>query len=354
VATVVFFNGRKSKGSDHPTTYKTLRSVKRLINYIMRVDKTQEALIGAIYCNPQTAYDEFIMTKAIYNKLPTETLSKHNEVVHMVLSFKGQEASPELAKTIADQFIQEEKFKGFQVVYAVHTDTDDVHAHFAINTVSYETGLRWHISRNEVVQLIEKANEISRDHNLSVVKMKERSHEGTHNLSRRLSRNISSGEYRARINGRSWKAETLHAGLAAKRVTKSKDEFIDTMKSMGYKIRWEENRKDITFTNREGKKINSDKLGFPDRNYNPLTKEALEKQFALNRQVKENENKTVIFEKDQIQNQILKLAKDLTKDNTNHYPFQNSNLKPEGLDGQSYKDMIKELEKGKGLNWERE
>jgi hypothetical protein len=146
----------------------------------------------------------------------------------------------------------------------------------------------------------------------------------------------------------------LHAGLAAKKIAKSKDEFIEIMKSIGYTIRWEHSRKDITITNRDGKKVNSDKLGFPDRHYTPLTKEALEKQFALNRQVKENINKTVIFEKEQLQNQILKLAKELTNDNTNRLPFQNSDLKSAALDGQAIKDKIKELEKGKGLNWERD
>ena len=347
----MFINGRKPKGSNQPVTYKTLRSVKRLINYVLRVDKTQDTLIGAIYCNPYTAYDEFIMTKAMYDKLPTEVISKHNEVVHMVLGFKGQEASPELAKKIADEFVKAEKFKGFQMVYAVHTDTDDIHVHFAINTVNYETGLRWHISRNEAVHLIERANDISQSYNLSHVEIKDRSNDRRN----RYTKSISSGEYRAVINGRSWKAETLHAGLAVKKIAKSKEEFIEIMKSIGYKVRWEDTRKDITFTNQEGKKVNSDKLGFPKRNYTPLTKEALEKQFALNRQVKENENKTVVFEKEQLQSQILKLAKELTQGNKNQYPFQNSDgIKSTNLEGQAVKDKLKELQKGKGLGWEKD
>ena len=68
----------------------------------------------------------------------------------------------------------------------------------------------------------------------------------------------------------------------------SRDSFISLMEKFGYKVRWVDNRKDITYTTPQGKKINSDKLGVKEKNFFPLTKEALEKQFALNRQVKQN------------------------------------------------------------------
>ena len=353
MAVFKFITGSYQKGSDHPVTHKTLYSVKRLINYMLRPDKTLVTLMGGIHCNPDTAYDEFILTKALHNKLPEKTLSEHNEVIHAMLSFEGQEASPLLAKQIAEELLTDKKFKGFQILYAVHIDTDDVHVHFAINSVNYETGARWHHSTPEAEYLIKLANDISKGYGLTEVKLKKHSPEIERHMPRH--RNVTQGEYHAKLNGRSWKAETLHAGLAVKKIASSKDEFIVIMKSVGYTVRWEDNRKDITFTNRDGKKVNSDKLGFPSRNYTPLTKEALERQFALNRQVKENVNRTVTIKKDQLQHQILKLAKELANDKDNRYPFQNSAaLRSTDQGGQAIKDKLKELQKGKGLDWERD
>jgi hypothetical protein len=130
---------------------------------------------------------------------------------------------------------------------------------------------------------------------------------------------MSSGEYRAKREGSSWKAEILHAGLAAKKVARNQDEFIGIMNSFGYQVRWEETRKVITYTTPAGKKISSDKLGFPDRNYTPLAKKALEKQFAINRQVEGTHNITILGEQEQLRHYLLKLANSLTHDNTNPY-----------------------------------
>jgi hypothetical protein len=349
MASIEFINGNKQKDSGHRITYKTLRSVRRLINYILREDKTLDHLKGGIFCNPDTAYDEFILTKELYHKLPEGTLSKSNEVIHFVQSFKGQEATPELTKEVAEELLSHELFQGFQVLYAVHIDTDNVHVHFAINTVNYENGLRWHISKNDLQSVKDFSDEILQKHQLSIIPKRDLQVERNH----RLSRHISSGEYRAKLNGRSWKSETLYAGMAAKKIARDKDEYISIMKSMGYTVIWKDSRKDITYITPQLKKINSDKLGFPERNFTPLTKETLEKQFALNRQVKENDYKSITYHQDQI-SKVINLARKITMKNPGQYPFQNSAMKARGTDGQARKDLIAENEKGKGLDWERD
>ncbi len=350
MASIEFISGKKNPNGER-TTYKTLGSVRRLIQYILREDKTLDYLKGGIYCNPDTAYDEFILTKAIHNKLPVTPISKSNQVAHFVQSFDAEELTPELAKKIADELLEFKLFDGFQIVYAVHIDTKHIHTHFAINSVNYKDGLRWHISKNDLQKIKDYSDELCRKYNLSVIPKKEKINQRDN----RMNRHMSSGEYRARREGRSWKAETLYAGLAAKKVAKNQEDFIGIMNSFGYQVRWEEARKDITYTNHAGKKINSDKLGFPDRNYTPLTKESLEKQFAINRQVAENKNTTVLVEQEQLRHNLLKFANSLTYDNTNSYPFQNSDiLKQYNLEGQALKDKIIELEKGKGIDWERD
>lgn len=353
MAIIKFINKRENKKGEK-ITYKTLGSVRRLINYILRDDKTRKDLMGGIFCNPHSAYDEFILTKAMHGKLPVDTVSKSEEVIHFTQSFKVEEITPELAKEIADKLLTHKLFEGFQVVYAVHLDQRHIHTHFAINSVNYENGLRWHISKNDLQSIKDWSNELCIENNLSVLPKMERNRNAKIKPENRLSDPVSYGEYRAKNEGRSWKAEVLHAGMAVRKVARNREEFIELMNKIGYQVRWEDTRKDITFTNHDGKKINSDKLGFPAKNFTPLTKESLEKQFAINRQVEENKNTSIQMEQDQLRHQILKLADSLTKD-ANPYPFQNdSALKPYHVDGQALKDRIKEAEKGKGFDWEQE
>ncbi|BCJ93532.1 hypothetical protein acsn021_11010 [Anaerocolumna cellulosilytica] len=351
---IVKIVNRNEKRKGEKITYKTLGSVKRLLNYILRLDKTEEHLKDGIYCNPNTAYEEFVLTKAMHGKLPPPN-NDSEEVIHIVQSFKVEEVTPELAKKIADELLEFKLFEGFQVVYATHTDAKHIHTHFAINSVNYENGKRWHISKHELQTIKDKSNELCRKYNLSVLPKMDKNRLQIDPAGNRLHAQITNGEYIAIKEGRSWKAEILHAGMAVKKIAKSQDEFIEIMDSLGYKVRWEDTRKDITFTNADGKKINSDKLGFPARNYTPLTKEALEKQFAINRQVAENNNITVLKEQEHLRTSILKLAKTLSHE-SNPYPFQNTpKLQAIGnLEGQALKDKIKEAEKGKGLDWERE
>lgn len=349
MASIEVINGNKPRNRDQKITYKTLRSVNRLINYILREDKTQEHLKGGIYCNPDTAYDEFILTKGMHNKLPEGTLSKSNEVVHFVQSFKGQEVTPEMAKQIAQELLEHDIFKGFQIVFAVHIDTENVHTHFAINNVNYNTGTRWHISKNDLQRIKDFSDEILQKYQLTIIPKKER-HIKREN---RLSRHISSGEYRARVNERSWKAATLHAGMVAKKLACSQEEFIGIMNDLGYQVIWKDSRKDITYITPQLKKINSDKLGFSERNFTPLTKEALEKQFALNRQVRDNDYKSILNHEDQIST-LIRLARNMTVAPLDQQPIQGSALKSGGVEGQALKDFLAEIEKGKGIDWERE
>ncbi len=354
MAIVAFFNGRKNKKGEK-LTYKTLGSVRRLINYILQESKTRDELMGGIYCNPKTAFDEFVLTKAIHNKLPEGPVSKSEEVIHFTQSFKIEEITPELAKDIADKLLTHKLFEGFQIVYAVHTDQKHIHTHFAINSVNYETGLRWHISKYDLQKIKDWSNELCRENNLSVLPKMEQQRIPKVKMENRLHEHVSKGEYRAAKEGRSWKTETLYAGMAARKVSRSRDEFIEIMNKFGYQVRWEESRKDITYTNSDGKKINSDKLGYPAKNFTPLTKESLEKQFALNRQVETNHNTSIQIGQERLRNQLFKMADTLAKNSSDPYPFQNSDsLKPYFIDGQALKDKIIESEKGKGLDWEKD
>ena len=119
------------------------------------------------------------------------------------------------------------------------------------------------------------------------------------------------------------------------------------MNDLGYKVRWVEERKNITFTLPNGRKCNNDKL-HPPKNY---TKEALIKKFELNKQVtqkhegfkikKQNEDKTnLILE-------TIRMLSDNPDEGDKNYPLTY-------LEGQALKEKMVEQEKGQGLDWDRE
>ena len=65
------------------------------------------------------------------------------KVRHSVLSFDPKEhVTPEQANRFAKQIIQYYAPE-HQMVYAVHTNTDDVHIHFVMNHISYVDGHRY-------------------------------------------------------------------------------------------------------------------------------------------------------------------------------------------------------------------
>lgn len=345
MAVIEMVNGKRNK-SGEITTYKTEGSVKRVIDYILNPEKTNEKISGGIYCNTNTAFEEFMLTKALHGKSPVPGQLSNRQVIHFVQSFKEDDpVTPEMAKEIADCLLESEQFKGFQVVYAVHTNTDKIHTHFVINTVNHETGLMWHKSKEDIQAIKDRSDELCREYGLSVIRESEKS---------KTRRHRSSGEYRAEARGTGWKKNTFDAAMSCKKIAKSREEFVGLMKKLGYEVRWEDTRKDITFTNADGKKINSDKLGHPKKGYTPFTKEALEKQFALNSQVKENQYKSVyesqnIAKKELLASSLIRMGK-----NIDSKPVKNNPINRRGkLEGAALKEKMKELEKGQGIDWER-
>lgn len=339
---IIKFVDKNERGNK--VEYKSLGSVKRLIHYIYREDKTLEHLKGGVYCNPDSAFDEFVLTKSIYNKCPkTEgEITENRQAMHLVQSFKKGEVTPELVKQIADEFVTHNEFNGFQIAYAVHIDKAHIHTHFVINTINYEDGYSWHKGR-EIIPALQKWNdELCRKYNSLSITQKNKEH-------------VKESERRAIQEGRSWKAETLHAGLECRKVAKSREEYIQLMEKFGYKVRWVDSRKDISYTTPNGKKVNSDKLGYPKRGYTPLTKGALEKQFALNRQVEKNKNRSLIEEQGNLKHALLRFAEKIAKDNAyDKCPFQKQWHAFGKLEGEALRERMNELAKGQGFDWEQE
>lgn len=307
------------------------------INYVTKDHKTSAHLITGINCtsNPDTVFDEMMITKYMYNK------TEGRQFIHFTHSYSSEELilTPEMAHEISLKLIDQQRFGGFQILVATHVDKDHLHTHFIINTVNEETGLKWQQSNRELEDLKSYSNQLCKEYGLK---------HSFPPIKKEKLNTISSGEYRAKEKNQSWKTETFYAINDCRKTAISKEDFISKLESLGYKVRWESSRKNITFTLPNGRKLNNDKL-HPAENF---TKEALLKKFGLNKQYQSISTKYSLEDqfkaKEELVLQTVKMLEDNPHEGHKDYPRSYIEGK------QAIKEMMIEKAKGEGLDWEKE
>lgn len=222
------------------------RTIKSALNYITNPEKTNETLISGVNCTPESAESEFDFTKRKFNK------HGGREYYHIVQSFSPEDnITPEIAHEIGIKFA--EYFKGYQIVISTHCDKEHIHNHMIMNSVNFETGKKFHQSKEDLMRVKEFSNRLCIEYGLSQTEVKSDWNEMP-----------------------KWKVKLRNDACYAAKVSRTKEEFIRIMESRGYKVKWEDGHKYITFTTRDGKKCRDNKL-FAEQ----LLRENLEIYFAL-------------------------------------------------------------------------
>lgn len=114
--------------------------VGRLADYIVNPERENSnekcVYIGArgFIC------DDYPSQKAEMLALSQEAVRSKDTINHYVLSWReGEQPSMEQVEQAVSIFMEELGVKGHQTIYGLHTDTDNVHLHIAINRVHPET-----------------------------------------------------------------------------------------------------------------------------------------------------------------------------------------------------------------------
>ncbi len=108
------------------------------INYILQQKKLGDAnLAGGINCLPDMAYRQMKATKQMFGK------TGGRQGYHFVISLKPGEGTPKIMYDIAMRFAEEVFGGEYEVVVAVHTDREHLHAHIVINSVNMVTGYKF-------------------------------------------------------------------------------------------------------------------------------------------------------------------------------------------------------------------
>ena len=127
--------------------YNRTTNLNGLIEYVMNGDKTDEMkYVSGVNCLPETAYEEMMSTKNRFNKGKEKIIG-----YHLIQSFAEGEVTPEVAHELGLEYVNEVFGKDFEVVVATHLNTNNVHNHIVINSVSLKTGKKfydYHASRD--------------------------------------------------------------------------------------------------------------------------------------------------------------------------------------------------------------
>ena len=239
---------------------------KKLLGYVSREKKTKledRRFVTGINCSPESAFEEMLLTKQANGKTGGRLY------YHLVQSFpKGYDIKPELAHKIALEFT-ERAFKDYECVVATHIDREHIHSHTVFNSVSFQTGNKYHSNLNDVKQLMKLSDEICKRHGVAVLDKPEFKKDGQKEI-------LGDKEYRSAVRGESFKFALMNVITDCMKQAKSKKLFIALMKRKDYDVRWEPQRKYITYTTPTGKKCRCNKLH--EKKY---TKEMMEYEFKI-------------------------------------------------------------------------
>ena len=236
-------------------------AMRGVMLYVMQEKKTtweDELLISGINCQVQSVYDDFLNTKLLYHK------GGGVMFYHMVQSFpKGAAVDPRQAHEAARRLA--EYFGGCEVLVCTHVDREHIHSHCVINSVSFETGKKLHMAKEQIQELMWRNDAICQEMGLPVF-----------DAPTQQARGMGGAEYHTALKGQSWKLRLMNTIDECMKYAADKDAFVSLMASEGYAVRWESTRKYITYTTPDGLKCRDSKL-----HEEKYCKEAMEHEFRI-------------------------------------------------------------------------
>lgn len=239
-----------------------------ILSYCKRDSKTiheGKKLVSGVNCLPESAYREFMNTKLQYGK------TEGRMFYHFTQSFHPDEKlTPETAHEIALKFAQQ-MFPDFEVLVATHTDKAHIHSHFVVNSVSCDTGYKYHSDSDNIQRLRDASDKLCTEYGLSVVVPKDKSQKV---------KQMSAREYHSAERGESWKMQLVVTIEDAMAIARSREHFIRLMEAEGYEVKWTRDRKSITYTTPDGKRCRDNKL-YEEK----FLKENMEYEFRIRREI---------------------------------------------------------------------
>lgn len=154
-----------AENPDKTTSKKYLdEDLYNALRYVENDDKTDKKLfVSAINCPVQRAYEHMMTTKQHYGKLGG------NVAYHGYQSFKEGEVTPEEAHQIGIETARRMWGYEYEIIVTTHLNTDNIHNHVVVNSVSFKTGKKFENHISDHYKLREISDAICKDRGKSVL-----------------------------------------------------------------------------------------------------------------------------------------------------------------------------------------
>ena len=134
------------------------------LRYVENDQKTDQTMyVSGINCPKQRAYQCMMTTKRRYGKFGG------NVAYHGYQSFVSGEVAPEEAHKIGLETARRMWGDAYEIVVTTHLNTDNIHNHFVINSVSYVDGKKYEQRRSQYAEFRAASDKLCREYGLSVV-----------------------------------------------------------------------------------------------------------------------------------------------------------------------------------------
>ena len=242
-----------------------LQSMTERHDYDQKPEKTDGGeLVTSYMCTPETAAEEFEISKKIYAQITGRSQSKKHDIImyRIIQSFKPGEVTPEEANKIGYELAM--RFTGgqHQFVVATHVDKAHIHNHIEFNSTNLDCNGKFVNVKDSAMVLRRLNDELCREHGLSVIENPQQQAK-------------EPGEATAVKYGTSFKEQLRQIIDRLLPECRDYEDFLAKMRVEGYEIKEGKNLSfrapgQVRFTR-------SNRLG---DNY---TKEALQQRFTLRR-----------------------------------------------------------------------
>ena len=190
------------------------------LRYVENDDKTDKKMyVTALNCSKSAAYEQMTAVKRKYGE--------RGKVVayHGYQSFQSGEVMPEEAHRIGVETARRMWGDRFQVVVTTHLNTDNLHNHFVINSVSFKDGGKYRNSIEQHHEIREVSDAVCREYGKSVLE------------NSRFHRTQSRGAYWAEKKGHLTHRDMLKRDVEyCLSVSYNRDSFYKQLFGLGYTV----------------------------------------------------------------------------------------------------------------------
>ena len=141
------------------------RTLFGVVNYVQNEKKTDLTAMYGFGVNPESAFEEMDTVKKLWNQ------TDGRQYKHFMFSFDSditlsQKVIMDIGREIGEYYANE-----YQILMVMHSNTNNIHIHYILNTVNMFTGKKFSITKRDMYNYKLYINKILQSYNLSLIEL---------------------------------------------------------------------------------------------------------------------------------------------------------------------------------------